>query len=159
MEWRSQRSSKTHNPLAPASRDAIDERLASEGTELADLTLYETYRWFITLNGRPVGNISLKEINFMMDFAEIGYGIDEGFQGRGLATMAVRFVCDKVFKETRLRKLLAYVHDKNLASCRVLEKCGFVREGCLREHYIINGKPENEILFAILKREWHEMRL
>lgn len=155
MQWRDQRASVAHNPLVKASRETVAERLASEGTDLRDLAEYGSYRWFITRNGRPVGNISLKEINFMMDYAEIGYGVDEKYQGQGLATMAVRFLCDKVFKETRLRKIFAYVHDKNLASCRVLEKCGFTREGLLREHYIINGRPENEVFFAILKKDWH----
>ncbi len=68
--------------------------------------------------------------------------------------MAVAALVDKAFNESPLRKLVAYVHDQNLPSCRVLEKLGFQREGFLREHYIINGSPENEILFGLLKREW-----
>lgn len=155
MEWRSQPSSVAHNPIRQASREEIGEWLAADGVDLSEIEQCDSFRWFITVNGRPVGQISLKEINLMMNYAEIGYGIAEEFQGRGLATMAVRFVCDKIFRETPLRKLMAYVHDTNIASCRVLEKCGFVCEGLLREHYIINGRPENEIIFAILKREWH----
>ena len=56
-----------------------------------------------------------------------------------------------------LRKLPAYVHDKNLASCKVLQKLGFTQEGLLREHYLINGVPENELLFGLLKREWKQV--
>ena len=36
----------------------------------------------------------------------------------------------------------AGVHEKNIASCCVLEKAGFARVGALREHYLINGVPE-----------------
>jgi ribosomal-protein-alanine N-acetyltransferase len=50
--------------------------------------------------------------------------------------------------------LLAYVHEENVASCRVLEKLGFQEEGLLREHYVINGAAANEILYGLLKREW-----
>jgi ribosomal-protein-alanine N-acetyltransferase len=68
----------------------------------------------------------------------------------------VNLLVEKCFCESPLRKLLAYVHDKNAASCRVLEKAGFAREGMLREHYLINGVPENEILFGLLRHEWEE---
>ena len=71
---------------------------------------------------------------------------------------AVRMLVDKVLAETALRKLVAYVHDQNRASCRVLEKLGFRQEGFLREHYIINGKPENEIVYGLLKSEWESSR-
>jgi ribosomal-protein-alanine N-acetyltransferase len=90
----------------------------------------------------------------VMSYAEIGYGIAEHHQGKGIATDAVNQFVQKCFCESPLRKLLAYVHDKNAASCRVLEKAGFAREGTLREHYVINGVPENEILFGLLKHEW-----
>jgi len=60
------------------------------------------------------------------------------------------------FRESPLRKLLAYVHDKNVASCRVLRKLGFTQEGFLREHYMISGVPENELLFGLLKHEWEQ---
>lgn len=132
--------------------------LAKEGSDLSDLSRWESYRWFISTGTEVVGSVGLKNINQMMAFAEIGYGVTETLQGKGIATQAVSLMVEKIFKETQLRKLIAYVHDKNIASCRVLEKIGFQREGLLREHYIINGKPENEVLFAILKSEFRSKR-
>jgi len=46
------------------------------------------------------------------------------------------------------------VHEENRASRRVLEKSGFVQEGLLREHYLINGQPVNEVLYGLLRQEW-----
>jgi RimJ/RimL family protein N-acetyltransferase len=89
-----------------------------------------------------------------MGYAEIGYGISEAYHARGIGTAAVAMLVHKVFAETQMRKLIAFVRDENLPSCRLLEKLGFQREGLLREHYIINGHPENEVLFGLLKREW-----
>jgi ribosomal-protein-alanine N-acetyltransferase len=103
-----------------------------------------------------VGSVSLKNISHMMSYGEIGYGIAEAHQSKGIATAALRLFIQKAFSESSLRKLLAYVHDKNLASCRVLQKLGFKQEGFLREHYIINGVAENELLFGLLKQEWQE---
>jgi len=121
---------------------------------MRDLKRYESYRWFIKVGENVVGSVAIKNINLMMGYAEIAYGIAEAYQGRGIATSAVAAMIDKAFVESNLRKLIAYVHDKNLASCRVLDKLGFTREGLLREHYIINGRAENEVLFGLLKQDW-----
>ena len=154
IQWRAQPSTVRHNPLKQMSNAEIARMLESQGSDLSDLRKYESYRWFIQYDGLLVGNVSLKNVSPMMKYGEIGYGVDEPYQGRGIATGAVKLLIEKAFRESDLRRLIAYVHDKNLASCRVLEKLGFKREGLLREHYIINGVPENEVLFGLLKHEW-----
>jgi len=60
-----------------------------------------------------------------MQTAEIGYTLSEAFQGRGIATRAVGLMIDRVFTETPLRKITAYVHDRNLPSLRLLGRLGF----------------------------------
>jgi RimJ/RimL family protein N-acetyltransferase len=154
IAWRDEAHSVKHNPLTPVTRAETARQRLAEGSDLSNLRKHESYRWFIEIDDEVVGSVSIKNISYMMGYAEIGYGIAESHQGRGIATMAVAALVDKVFSESPLRKLVAYVHDQNLPSCRVLEKLGFQREGLLREHYLINGSPENEILFGLLKREW-----
>ena len=154
LEWRNQPLSVLHNPLQPMTREQIAQMLESEGSDLSEYPRRDNYRWFVEYQGAAVGSVSLKGISRMMAYGEIGYGIGEAYQRKGIATAAVGSLVRMCFSETPLRKLLAYVHDTNAASCRVLRKLGFVQEGLLREHYIINGVPENEILFGLLKREW-----
>ncbi len=159
IAWRSQPLSVLHNPLQPLTKQQIARMLASAGSDLSNLKKHETYRWFVALDAEIVGNVSLKNISHSMGYAEIGHGIAEEFHGRGIATAAVRLLVDKVFKETSLRKLLAFVHDQNRASCRVLEKLGFRQEGFLREHYVINGQSVNEILYGLLRNDWERASL
>jgi ribosomal-protein-alanine N-acetyltransferase len=154
IEWRNQPLSVRHNPLKPMTTAEIAKMLEGEGSDLTHLKKHESYRWFVVLDSQVVGSVSLKNISHSMAYAEIGYGIAEAHHRRGIATAAVGLLVKKVFTETALRKLLAFVHDKNQASRRVLEKLRFNQEGLLREHYLINGKPENEILYALLKHEW-----
>ena len=158
ISWRNESHSVRHNPLSPMTREDTALQRLAEGFDLSDLRKYESYRWFIETESSVVGSVSIKNISHMMACAEIGYGVSESHQRRGIATMAVAALIDKAFNESPLRKLVAYVHDQNVPSCRVLEKLGFQREGFLREHYIINGSPENEILFGLLKREWKAIR-
>ena len=88
-----------------------------------------------------------------MNTAEIGYGVAEEHHRKGIGTNAVRLLVDKVFSETHLRKLFAHVHSGNTASCRLLERIGFKREGVLREHYLVNGMPVDEVFYGLLRRE------
>jgi RimJ/RimL family protein N-acetyltransferase len=154
IQWRGQLLTIRHNPLKAMSNEDIARMLEAEGSDLSELSKYENYRWFVESDGTVVGSVSLKDINHMMSYAEIGYGIGEAHQNKGIATAAVKLLVQMCFSRTSLRKLIAYVHDKNVASCRVLKKAGFTQEGILREHYIINGVAENELLFGLLKREW-----
>jgi RimJ/RimL family protein N-acetyltransferase len=159
IEWRNQPLSVRHNPLKAMTNVEIAKMLEGEGSDLADLKRHENYRWFVAHESHVVGTVSLKNISHSMAYAEIGYGVAEAYHRRGIATAAVGLLVKKVFTETALRKLLAFVHDKNQASCRVLEKLGFRQEGLLLEHYLINGRPENEILYSLLKREWCPVQL
>ena len=154
IEWRKQSPTVQHNPLLPLNDDEIEKMLNEQGSDLSDLRKYSTYRWFVEFEGNAVGSVSLKNISHSMGYAEIGFGLSEAYHARGIGTAAVTLLVHKVFDETQLRKLIAYVRDKNLPSCRLLKKLGFQQEGFLREHYIINGRPENEVVFGLLKRDW-----
>src|SRR5665213_3738905 len=57
---------------------------------------------------------------------QIGYGISDSYQDRGVATEAVRALCE--FAQRRTVVVLAETDRENVASQRVLEKCGFRSE-------------------------------
>ena len=81
--------------------------------------------------------------------AEIGYWLGEPFWHRGLATEAVRQMCDYAFG-LGFARLQAAVFDFNTASMRVLEKNGFVREGIFRRSVFKNGQFWDEHWFGKL---------
>ena len=74
----------------------------------------------IVFEGQVAGNIG----SWAQDGRQlVGYWIGKEFWGKGLATQALRELID----ELDTRPLHAYVAKTNIASIRVLEKCGFVR--------------------------------
>jgi ribosomal-protein-alanine N-acetyltransferase len=58
---------------------------------------------------------------------EIGYAIAERLHGHGFATEAVTAMAEWALMELALPEILGIVREGNIASCRVLEKAGFVR--------------------------------
>jgi ribosomal-protein-alanine N-acetyltransferase len=67
---------------------------------------------------------------------------------------AVAAILTYGFNEMKLYRIEAMVADYNTASVRILEKFGFVHEGRLREHYNVNGKMEDSVLYGLLKKEF-----
>ena len=80
-------------------------------------------------HGRIVGRANLKDIDRHAASAEAGYRIARDQTGQGLATRALHHLITLADERWQLSQLLAYVSDDNLASARVLHKCGFTQDG------------------------------
>src|SRR5690606_31841779 len=122
--------------------------------DFSQLNDHKNLRWFAVLNDLPVGTIGLDRINTRMKSASIGYQVGAEFAGKGLGTRMVREFIRAVFSETNIERLTATVHFENLASQRVLEKVGFIKEGLLRQYLIISGKRVDFYAYAILRDEF-----
>ena len=84
----------------------------------------------------------------------IGYGVHGAVRGRGLAGEAARAVVDAAFSSySILKKVRAHMDAKNVASMRVLEKLGFVREGILRCNQYVKGEFGDEAIYGLLREE------
>lgn len=64
--------------------------------------------------------------------AQVGYVVHEPFRGRGFATRAVEALVERLEAQPGISRIWATCALDNPASTRVLEKCGFEREGILK---------------------------
>jgi ribosomal-protein-alanine N-acetyltransferase len=62
----------------------------------------------------------------------LGYALTKQYCGLGFATEATTAITDWALAQSAIYRVWAIVHGKNATSIRVLEKCGFQREGVLR---------------------------
>jgi RimJ/RimL family protein N-acetyltransferase len=86
--------------------------------------------------------------------AEVGYWLGRAFWARGIATAALRLLTAHAFRaDPELRRLWAVPFVTNVASARVLEKAGYVREGLLRQSAIKEGRVLDQWMYAILRHE------
>ncbi|OGN91648.1 MAG: hypothetical protein A2Y88_12775 [Chloroflexi bacterium RBG_13_48_10] len=88
---------------------------------------------------------------------EIGWAVHPVIWGKGYATEAARKVMDWAFRELNVHRIVAFCHADNAASVRVMEKLGMHRDGRLRETRWLNGKWWDELVYAILEREWKSL--
>lgn len=113
------------------------------------------YVWAIQEAGRAIGSIGLYRLdNIHIRSAELGYYLAEAFWGRGFTTQAVEELMHFAFSETDLIRVFAEPFSSNSASCRVLEKAGFQKEGILRSHAIKEGRVLDMALYAYLRADY-----
>jgi ribosomal-protein-alanine N-acetyltransferase len=101
-----------------------------------------------------VGDEAVGSIEFVLQqdvervSAEIGYWVGEPFWGRGIATEALSAVTRYAFEHHHLTRIFAVPFAANRASCRVLEKAGYVLEGTLRRSAIKDGAIVDQFQYA-----------
>lgn len=81
---------------------------------------------------------------------DVSYAIAKAYWGRGVTTRATAMAMAVAARELRLARLQAYALDTNVASQRVLEKCGFVREGLLRSFVDIRGTLRSVYIHSLI---------
>lgn len=101
-----------------------------------------------------VGGIGLRLLDDVYrGTAEIGYWLGEDYWGRGLATRAVGAFSAWIFESFPVARIQARVFETNPASCRVLEKAGYSREGRLRQSVLKMNLLMDQVVYAILRAE------
>jgi len=129
-------------------RDIMPYPYSIENANLfIDLTKKENPQvtFAIEFEGKLCGVIGLvPQQDVYKKTAEIGYWIGEPFWNKGIATKAVQLITDYAFNELDFVRLHTGVFEYNTASMKVLEKCGFKKEGVFEKAIIKNGKIWDE---------------
>ena len=113
---------------------------------------HATFAFAIVADGTVVGSIGVfRKDNIHVRTAEIGYYIAEQFWGKGLGTSAVKQASGYIFDNTDIVRIFAEPFASNAASCRILEKSGFVFEGTLRSNGVKNGQMLDMRMYSRLK--------
>ncbi|MCF7223371.1 GNAT family N-acetyltransferase [Marilutibacter chinensis] len=112
--------------------------------------------WVIAAaDDRLIGGVALFRINAAQRLAEFGYALERASWGQGFAREAAALALGHAFDGLDLRRIEADIDPRNLASCRLAERLGFVREGLLRERWQVNGEISDTALYGLLARDWN----
>ncbi len=122
--------------------------------------------WAVTLAepaGKLIGHISFFQIQpQLLNTWEIGFIFNPRFQNHGYATEASRALISYAFTKLKAHRITATCSPDNIASWKVLEKCGMRREGLYRKNFLLaldeNGAPIwlDSFAYAILEDEFQE---
>lgn len=107
-----------------------------------------------TLDGLPIGLVSLWDRSVPHDAAELSIWLGAPYRNRGLGSEALRLALRYAFDDLELHKVYLRVLEYNHRARRAYEKCGFVVEGYLREEMQVNGAWHTLLYMGILRPDF-----
>jgi len=117
--------------------------------------------WTWAIVSRPenkvVGACTMRKLDWDSRRGEIAYSLARAAWRKGIMTEALTALLDFAFRPLRLNRIEAMVLPENLASCRLLEKLGFQREGILRQRDFFKGALHDMAIYALLAQDWKSM--
>lgn len=122
----------------------------------------DKFRWIIELKKEniAIGGIDVVRINKQAEICEVGYCIGSNFWNKGYTTEALNKVLDYLFNECDFILIEAAHHESNIASGKVMEKCGMIKECSLRKRAYNRetNSVEALIFHSITKEEFNKER-
>jgi RimJ/RimL family protein N-acetyltransferase len=115
-------------------------------------------KWFFIekKDGTKIGTV----FHFLNgNYMEIGYILVPNERKKGYGSEAIKIIVDYLFLSKELVRVQAITGVDNSASCRVLEKAGFTKEGIMRKSGFIRGVWQDGCLYSILREEWKEPKI
>jgi len=102
-----------------------------------------------------VGMAGYVTVDWLNRSTRIGYWLDEGHQGRGTMTAAVRLLVDHALNIWKLNRVEIVVATENRRSRAIPERLGFREEGTLRQYQLVGGRYLDCISYATLGEDDH----
>lgn len=120
-------------------------------------------QWFqfavvLSSTGELIGDCGTKSDAADPRQAEIGYTIAKQQHGRGYGIDTVRTLFGYLFENRDKHRVTASCDPRNAGSIRLLERIGMRREGHTLESSWFKGERADDLLYAMLNREWEAVR-
>jgi ribosomal-protein-alanine N-acetyltransferase len=114
---------------------------------------------FDKLDRHFVAQVYVGPVNWDLPEFQIGFFVDKDHEGKGYMSEAVRAVLKFVFEHLKAHRVSAECDETNLRSIQVLERCGMVREGLLRENKKnIDGSVSGTLYYGLLRKEYQQLQ-
>lgn len=134
----------------------LDLETATANVE-RDIAAYDagtSCRWALAdSEDRLIGICGFNNWSFVHEHAELAYELDPRYWGHGHMHRSVQACLGWAFG-VGFNRVHAFVMTSNVRSMAVLERCGFSREGTLRQFRIARGTPRDFHVYSLLQRDF-----
>jgi RimJ/RimL family protein N-acetyltransferase len=99
---------------------------------------------------RLMGAVALHNLDPESGRCSAGYWVAAPERGRGVASTALRLLCDYAFAELKVNRIELWIDPDNAASQSVAERSGFTREGLLRSFRTVGDVSRDMLMYSLL---------
>ena len=139
-------------PLVKTKEDALEHLRMMEEKIINNTGI----NWGITIKGnlKIIGIIGHYKIQPENHRSEIGYMMLPEFNGKGYMSEAIKAVLVYGFDQLNLHSVEAVIDPDNVASEKILQKIGFVKEAHILENELWEGKFWDSVIYSLLRRNF-----
>lgn len=112
--------------------------------------------FFLKENDEYAGQIYVRPTTPELPEFMVGFIADVDHQRRGYVTEALGTALGFIFNDLGAHRVFLHCDDTNQRSWKVAERCGFIREGHLRENKHHTDYPiSGTYVYGMLRSDWH----
>ena len=104
--------------------------------------------------GQLIGEFNLFLAREVHRQGEVGFVVHPDHQGLGYAAEGAGLMLRLGFEDLGLNRIIGRCDGRNVASAALMERLGMRREAHLVENEFVKGGWTDELVYAILDREW-----
>lgn len=152
--YRSDAEANKYQGWIPKNMEEVDEFIAKNPTQINKA---ETWFQLVIIDKDSddiIGDIGLHFVDKENLQMELGCTIRKEDHGKGFATEVMRTTINFLFKELKKHRIITSIDPRNTNSLKLVERLGFRKEGHFKESLLIDGKWEDDVIYAILNKEW-----
>ncbi len=103
-----------------------------------------------------IGDLGIHFLDSDNKQVEIGCTLNKDYHGKGYATEVLKKVIDYLFNDLNKHRIITSIDPSNSASIRLVERLGFRKEAHFIKSLYLNGKWVDDMVFALLEKEWKQ---
>jgi RimJ/RimL family protein N-acetyltransferase len=134
------------------AREVLEKRLSENDAALAGNVLHVAIE--LRESPRLIGDFMLRWDDDEHHQGEMGGSLHPGFHGQGYAPEIYGALLELAFNRYGLHRVVGRCDARNAPSIRSLEKAGLRQEAHFVENEFVKGEWTDEIVLAILRRDW-----
>lgn len=142
--------------LIPHTVDDVEEFIKKSSFEMNVPGKWFQFVIIEKVTNQLIGDIGIHflEIDSENKQVEIGYTLDRRFRGNGYATEALSVIINYLITSLNKHRIIASIDPTNIASIKLIERLGFRKEAHFIESLFFHGKWVDDLVYAILAKEW-----
>jgi len=138
--------------------ESIDDVYAFIKKVSPTINVADSWFQFVIIEAKSheiIGDLGIHFLDSDNKQAELGCTLDKKMHGKGYASEAMKGVIDYLFNVLDKHRIIGSIDPLNLRSIALVERLGFRKEAHFKESILINGEWCDDIVYAMLKKEWN----
>lgn len=152
--YRSDAETNKYQGWIPKTLGEVDFFLTRLAKEVNQPVSWYQYILIEKESQQIIGDLGVHFLDEANTQCELGCTLRKASQNQGYATEALRRVVDFLFNDLNKHRITVSIDPANTASIRLIERLGFRKEAHMIESLYFNGKWVDDLIYALLKREW-----